>query len=75
MSKISQDNKKEKFQNLPQKFKPLGMEVQDNHIEFDGNQINLIILILLRNYLLLNLKIIYKLLNLEIRILNSLNKC
>ena len=26
LSKISQDNKKEKFQKLPEEFKPLGME-------------------------------------------------
>ena len=37
LSKISQDNKKEKFQNLPQEIKPLRMEVQDNQIEFDEN--------------------------------------
>ena len=37
ISKISQENKKEKFQNLPPNFKPLGMEEQDNQIDFEDN--------------------------------------
>ena len=37
LSKISQENKKEKFQKLPQEFKPLGMEAQDNQIDLEEN--------------------------------------
>ena len=37
LSRISQENKKEKFQNLPQKFKPLGVAPQNNQIAFDEN--------------------------------------
>ena len=37
LSRISQENKKKKFQNLPQEFKPLGMAPQNNQIEFDEN--------------------------------------
>ena len=29
--------KQEKFQNLPQEFKPLGMAPENNQIEFDEN--------------------------------------
>ena len=35
--RIPQENKKEKFQNLPQEFKPLGITPQNNKIEFDEN--------------------------------------
>ena len=65
LSLISKENKKKKFQKLPQEFKPFWMEAQNNQIDFEDNFIDLMIIILLKYPLLLILKTIYELLNYE----------
>jgi hypothetical protein len=37
VSKIAEDSKKEKFQNLPKNFEPLNMANQNDEIDLDGN--------------------------------------
>jgi hypothetical protein len=37
LSKIPQENKKEKFQELPKKYDPLNIAMKNNEIDFDEN--------------------------------------
>lgn len=37
LSKIPQEDKKEKFQELPKKYDPLNIAIQNNEIDFDDN--------------------------------------